>query len=59
MNGPRGAPLYMGLRFGPFCVLLLDRIIYSVLLLDRIIYSMLLLDRIIMQCVRIMLMHAN
>ena len=30
MKGPRGALFYMGPRFGPFCVLLLDRIICNV-----------------------------
>ena len=30
MKGPRGALFYMGPRFGPFCVLLLDRITCSV-----------------------------
>ena len=30
MKGPRGALFYMSPRFGPFCVLLLDRITCSV-----------------------------
>ena len=30
MKGPSGALFYMGPRFGPFCVLLLDRITCSV-----------------------------